>query len=257
MRLKILSDDEIDALYGRPRFTQEERVEYFTLSAQEKVALAQLHSLKSKVFFILQLGYFKARRMFFVFGLKDAVDDAAYVRDKYFSAFSEGDTEIAETTRLKQQRLILDLCKYRNADAVVRRKLEVRAGQAAAMCGKPVYVFRELMHYLAEQRIVALGYSSMQDMIGRALAQEQRRLEAIVIDHVGPSAKFALNRLLEDTQGLHEITLLKRDPRDFSNHEIRREATTFAQPKRPAITKHKAPCGVSTRTVVCSHNRGT
>ena len=32
-----------------------------------------------------------------------------------------------------------------------------------------------------------------------------------------------LNRLLEDTQGLHEITLLKRDPRDFSNHEIRRE----------------------------------
>src|SRR5271166_2674310 len=58
MRLKILSDDEIDALYGRPRFTQEERVEYFTLSAQEKVALAQLHSLKSKVFFILQLGYF-------------------------------------------------------------------------------------------------------------------------------------------------------------------------------------------------------
>ena len=79
------------------------------------------------------------------------------------------------------------------------------------------------MHYLAEQRIVALGYSSMQDMIGRALAQEQRRLEAIVIDHVGPSAKFALNRLLEDTQGLHEITLLKRDPRDFSNHEIRRE----------------------------------
>jgi hypothetical protein len=117
MRLKILSDDEIDALYGRPRFTQEERVEYFTLSAQEKVALAQLHSLKSKVFFILQLGYFKARRMFFVFGLKDAVDDAAYVRDKYFSAFSEGDTEIAETTRLKQQRLILDLCKCRNADA--------------------------------------------------------------------------------------------------------------------------------------------
>jgi hypothetical protein len=37
MRLKILSDDEIDALYGRPRFTQEERVEYFTLSAQEKL----------------------------------------------------------------------------------------------------------------------------------------------------------------------------------------------------------------------------
>jgi Domain of unknown function (DUF4158) len=56
MRLRILSDDEIDALYGRPRFTQEERNEYFTLSAQERATLGQLHSLKSRVFFILQLG---------------------------------------------------------------------------------------------------------------------------------------------------------------------------------------------------------
>ena len=139
-------------------------------------ALGQLHSLKSKVFFILQLGYFKARQMFFIFDLQDAVDDAAYVRHRYFSAFSEGDTAIAEATRLKQQRLILELCKYRNADAVIRRKLEVRAGQAAAVCGKPIYVFRELMHYLAEQRIVAPGYSTMQDIVGGALAHEQRRL---------------------------------------------------------------------------------
>jgi hypothetical protein len=223
MRLRILSDEEMDALYGRPRFTQEERNEYFTLSPEEKAALEGLHSLKSKVFFILQLGYFKACSMFFVFGLKDVEEDAAYVRDKYFPAFDDADPEIAEGTRLKQQRLILDLYKYRNADAVIRRTLEARARQTAAVCGKPVYVFRELMHYLAEQRIVAPGYSTMQDIIGGALADEQRRLATIVDDHVDPSAKAALDRLLENPHGLHDITLLKRDPRDFSNHEIRRE----------------------------------
>jgi TnpA family transposase len=224
MRLKILSDDEIEALYGRPRFTQEEREEYFTLSAEEKAALGHLHSLKSKVFFILQLGYFKARRMFFVFGLADVETDAAYVRDRFFPAFDGADPEIAEGTRLKQQRLILELCKYRNADAVMRRKLEARARQAASVCGKPVYVFRELMHCLADQRIAASGYSTMQDIVGGALAYEQRRLAGIVDSEVDPPAKAALNRLLENPQGLHEITLLKRDPRDFSNHEIRREA---------------------------------
>jgi hypothetical protein len=124
-RLVILGQEEMDALYGRPRFTQEERDEYFTLSAQEKAALGQLHSLKSKVFFVLQLGYFKARRMFFVFGLKDAEEDTTYVREKYFPTFDDADPEIAEGTRLKQQRLILGLCKYRNADAVIRRTLEV------------------------------------------------------------------------------------------------------------------------------------
>ncbi len=34
-RLKILGDDEIDVLYGRPRFTYEERVQYFSLSLSE------------------------------------------------------------------------------------------------------------------------------------------------------------------------------------------------------------------------------
>ncbi len=58
-RLKILGDDEIDALYGRLRFTYEERVQYFSLSLAEKTALDELHSTKSKIFFLLQLGYFK------------------------------------------------------------------------------------------------------------------------------------------------------------------------------------------------------
>jgi integrase len=42
-RLIILSSAEIDALYGRPRFTQEERTEYFALSDSKRAALSQLH----------------------------------------------------------------------------------------------------------------------------------------------------------------------------------------------------------------------
>src|SRR5271157_2103726 len=64
MRLEILGGDEIDARYAHPRFTHEERVEHFALSPAEVAALEQLHSIKSKIFFILQLGYFKARHMF-------------------------------------------------------------------------------------------------------------------------------------------------------------------------------------------------
>ena len=63
----------------------------------------------------------------------------------------------------------------------------------------------------------------MQDIVGGALAYERRRLADIAQNHVDQSAKEALKRLLEDTEGLHEITLLKRDPRDFSNSEIKRE----------------------------------
>jgi hypothetical protein len=108
MRLRILNEEEIDSLYGLPRFTQEARTEYFALSDSEKTALNQFHSLKSKLFFVLQLGYFKASRMFFVFGLRDAEEDAAYLVETRFPYFEDRDATIAKGTRLKQQRLILE-----------------------------------------------------------------------------------------------------------------------------------------------------
>jgi hypothetical protein len=43
-RLRILGDEEIDALYGRPRFTPDERQEYFTFAPPELTALDEFHS---------------------------------------------------------------------------------------------------------------------------------------------------------------------------------------------------------------------
>jgi Domain of unknown function (DUF4158) len=76
-RLRILGDDEIEALYGRPHFSDDERLEYFALSLTEKAALEQLHSIKSRIYFILQLGYFKSHHTFFVFDLPDVAEDCA------------------------------------------------------------------------------------------------------------------------------------------------------------------------------------
>jgi hypothetical protein len=106
-RLIILSRDEIDSLYGRPHFTQEERVEYFTLSDSERAACEQLHSYKSRLFFILQLGYFKARCMFFLFDLHDVQEDAAYIRERYFPSLDDAEPEIAKAIPTSQQRLII------------------------------------------------------------------------------------------------------------------------------------------------------
>jgi len=58
-RLQILGEDEIESLYGLPHFTPEEQMEHFTLSPKETTAIEQLHSIKSRIYAILQLGYFK------------------------------------------------------------------------------------------------------------------------------------------------------------------------------------------------------
>lgn len=222
-RLRILTDDEIEAIYSIPRFRHEERTQYFSLSSTEKAVLEELHSFKSRIRFILQLGYFKARHLFFILNFQEVKEDIEYIQKRYFPDVLLTDLEITKVTRLKQRRLILELCHYRSCSEQERQQLEAKAQQVAKIYGKPVYLFRELMSYLEEQRIVPPRYSYMQDMVGKTLVHEQDRLIAIVRHRLKPSDIEALRYLLEDTQGLYEITQLKREPKDFSVNEIKRE----------------------------------
>jgi TnpA family transposase len=222
-RLQILGEDEIADLYGLPHFTPEEQSEYFALSPREATAIEQLHSIKSRIYAILQLGYFKVRHLFFVFKFPAVAADVQYIQARYFPKFKLTEFEPTKVTRLKQQRIIIELCNYRTCAEAERQALINKAQQAARVCGKPIYIFRELMHYLEEQCIVAPGYSFMQDVVGQAIAYEQDRLVTVVQQHLTTADTEVLNRLIENAPGLYEITQLKREPKDFRLGEVKRE----------------------------------
>jgi len=222
-RLRILGDEEIAALYGLPHLTDDERLEYFALSPSEKAAMEQLHSLPSQIYFLLQLGYFKSHQMFFVFTFADVAEDTKYIQTQHFPHAILANVAVTKVTRLRQQRLILGLFHYRSCDATQRHALVAKAQQAAMISVKPIYIFRELMHYLKEQRIVAPGYSLMQDTVGQALTHEQARLATVVSTALDLTAREALDRLLADGPGLYAITQLRHEPKDFSAQEIKRE----------------------------------
>ena len=101
-RLKILETDEIEVVYGLPVFDDEDRAFYFVLSPSEKAFFSQLHGKKSSIYYILQLGYFKARRQFFAFTLQQVLADAQYVQRLYFPDYELIDLDITKVTRLKQ-----------------------------------------------------------------------------------------------------------------------------------------------------------
>ena len=222
-RLQILEADEIEAVYGLPVFDDDDRAFYFALSPLEKGGLSQLHGLKSSIYYILQLGYFKARQQFFVFNLQQVVADAEYVQRAYFPDGVLVDLDIAKVTRLKQQSLILELLQYRVCGQEERQQMRLQAQQMAQISSRPIYVFRELMAYLSRQRLVAPGYTVMQEMIGDVLQREKERLVTIAKSHLADDAVAALNDLLANPRGLYEITRIKREPKDFSIKEINKE----------------------------------
>ena len=223
-RLKILGEDEIKSIYERPHFTYEDRCHYFSLSQPEKDLLETFRSVKAKAYFILQLGYFKVKHQFFTFDLHEVDEDLQYILNEHFNNSELVDLSlVGKNTRLKQQQLIRELFNYRNCDAEEKRQLEGKACKAATFSGKPIFIFREIMNYLSEQRIVIPGYSFMQEMVGKAITHEQNRLIAMMKNHLKQTDIESLKRLLEDSQGLYEITQLKREPKDFSASEIKRE----------------------------------
>ena len=134
-RLQILGDDEIETLYGLPHFTSEEQAEYFALSPQDTAAIEQLHGLKSQIYVILQLGYFRARHRFFIFPVSAVSTDVEYIQAQYFPTFEFTEYAPTKPTRLKHQRIILELCNYQNCDATARQTLLAKAQQAVKVCG--------------------------------------------------------------------------------------------------------------------------
>lgn len=223
-RLNILGEDEIKAIFDRPNFTYEDRCHYFSLSQPEKELLQGMHSVKSKAYFVLQLGYFKAKHLFFTFDLHEVEDDLHYVLEQHFNDREvSGQSPVGKEARLKQQQLILQLFGYRSCGSEEKEQIERKARQAVTVSSKPIFIFREIMNDLFEHRIVVPGYSFMQDTVGKAITFEQNRLTAMMHQHLERSDVEALKQLLENSRGLYEITQLKREPKDFSLKEIKRE----------------------------------
>jgi len=222
-RLHIIGANEVAAIYDLPKFTAEDQAHFFSLSAHERAMLPQLHTYTSRIFFILQLGYFKAVGQFFVFKLGEVVQDVTWIQQTHFPGRKLPTKPVAKGTRLKHQALILRLCDYRLCGDLERRQLANKAEQVVRISSKPVFVLHELLHFLANQHIVAPGYTVMQIIVSNALTNEQQRLGNTIQNHLSTADVEALKLLLTKPRGLHEITRLKKEPKDFGVQEMRRE----------------------------------
>jgi hypothetical protein len=57
-RPETTSPEEYELLWGSPRFTRSDLDLFFTLTAPEREALEQRRSVRTKIRFLLHLGYF-------------------------------------------------------------------------------------------------------------------------------------------------------------------------------------------------------
>lgn len=185
------------------------------------------------VHLLLQLGYFKAKRQFFVYGLNSVMEDVEHILQRYFAARAMAEIKRpSRSNRLEQQRVVLKLFDYRSCGPGAKKELEEKARRVAMLSAQPVFILQEALQYLAHRRIVAPGYTYLQDMVGRTVSEERLRLTRLLDRALTPELEGQLQALLEADEGMYKISLLKHEPKDTSYVELRqeRERGTSFQP---------------------------
>jgi len=247
-RLSILSAREVDDLYSLPRFTEDDRHLYFDLSAAEHEVVATVRTVSVAVHLTLQLGYFKAKRQFFVYKQDAVLEDLNYILKRFFPSHNLASIKIpSRPTRIEQQRIILQLFNYRLCDNDAKVELESKAQRVAMLSIQPVYIFREMIQHLTQQRVVMPSYRFLQEMIGRVVASERARITKLLSKAVIPEVESQLNMLLQAEEGVYRISLFKHEPKDFSYKELRGEVERrkYFQPLHEFAQNFLATAGIS------------
>lgn len=229
-RLSILSTEEVDSLYGLPHFNEGERHIHFDLSPKERETIDAARTITAGVHLVLQLGYFKAKAQFFVFGLDHVQPDIAHILTRYFPGRLMAEVgALSKPTRLAQQRTILGLLDYRLSGSVDKQALIAFAQRAAMLSTQPKFILREVLEHLSSQRIVAPGYTSLQDLVSQAVTDERKRVTRMLDAALPADLQQSLNSLLHADDKIHLINVLKHEASDFSNKELRREVSRRKQ----------------------------
>jgi hypothetical protein len=222
-RLVILTPEEIEDMYGLPSFTEDDRQLYFELSAAETEAV-ESRTASVGAHLVLELGYFKAKRQFFTFEPETVVDDLRHVLARHFARRPATSIKPpSRNTRTAIQQAILELVGYRHWDGDARQALESKARRTAMLSTQPLYILREALQHLANERIVAPEYSTLQDMVGRAVTHERNRVAGLLEKAMTPPVEQALDALLQADEQMYRISALKHEPKDFSHKELKCE----------------------------------
>ena len=158
---------------------------------------------------------------------------------------------LSKPTRLEQQQVILKLFGYQLCDTAAKSELEQKAKRVAMLSTQPIFILREVLQYLTNQRIVAPGYTYLQDMVGRTVSGERRRITALLGQALTAAVEHQLEGLLQADEGMYRISLLKHEPKDFNYGELRHELErrTFFQQLYEFGKTFLASAGLSNESV--------
>ncbi len=227
-RLKILSQLEINELYNIPCFTKSEQQAFFSLNNEEYTIMNSRRSVASKVHFILQLGYFKATSQFFSFAFNNLQQDVNFILNEHLNNSMFCDKMVSKQTRQTNQLLIAKSVKYETNKTKIYSNLKKMLETKSRTSCNPIYLFHEILCYNQNAKLMLLGYSTLQDLIGHAISSEEERLSKIITKQLTSKDWEHIENTLSKTDNEYILTALKKDPKSFKTKHVKAEISKLS-----------------------------
>lgn len=245
-RITILNKEEIKALYTIPTLDEEERAYLFTL---DKDDLSFIYTLKKntprKINYILQLGYYRAVDYFFYFNFQQVKADVDFIIQQCFPEAPFPPKKISTNYHYINKCHIMDKYGIKEADNIFQNKLLKTAKSFAKRHVLPKFVLQELLSYCQQQNVIKPTYSVFQEIVSKALQGELNRLANKLYTDADKELREQLDKLLDNDDLFYNLTLLKKDQKDFSTGEIKSN-----------VAKHKLVAGIYEKSSVLMKKLG-
>jgi TnpA family transposase len=222
-RLTILTPQEIDTLYAIPSLDDEELSFLFSLDEVDRAILDGLENdTARKVDYILQLGFYRAIGTFFLFSFQKVKADVEFIMQLYFPGEPLPKKQVSKNHHYQNRCAVMNQFGLRDADAGFQSQLLKEAKALAKRHVLPRFVLEELLTYCQLQNVLRPAYSSLQKIVSIALREERKRLVTKLYTDAGKGLRGQLDRLLANEELFYNLTLLKKDQKDFSTTEIKK-----------------------------------
>lgn len=233
-QLTLLAEAEQSALYELPDFDNEQRLEYFNLSDEELQMVLSRQNLSAKIHCILQVGYFKAVKMFFRIAWNDVdPEDINFITQQYFQNQQFNQQAISKYEYYTQSNAITALFGYRLWSSKAHKPLLYsHAAKVILRDMNPQFITLELLSYLQAQKIIRPGYTTLQVIVSTVINKERKRLSEIINISLTIEDKEILQSMLADDGTLSKLAALKQDAKDFKFYMMKTECNklTMLQP---------------------------
>ena len=195
--IAIISQHDIKQFDSPPKFDNEERKRFFSISNKTLDILHDIQSPINKIGLLLQLGYFRAVNKFFHYS-KYLTKDIQFVSMKLKIDSNRVDiTHYKDRTYLRHQQLVMNNLGFQKFNKEIKTNLEDEALRLSSNQIKPRLIFFALINFLKTNRIQVPNYYTMSEIITNTMRVYEKNLLSLIENNITSVERDLLDKLLE------------------------------------------------------------